>query len=148
MYLKEGKDKRIENSSVVSLWMEMIDTLDGICILHQNHSISAANVLIRKLIEIDVQLRYILIEDYENKALAYEAYYVSRAAEGEDVKNNIFQQFDRYKLYKKEADKVFSKDDVGNTEGKKRKGDLITGLRYMILWNENVEIQKGLRLIN
>ena len=126
----------------------MIDTLDGICILHQNHSISAANVLIRKLIEIDVQLRYILIEDYENKALAYEAYYVSRAAEGEDVKNNIFQQFDRYKLYKKEADKVFSKDDVGNTEGKKRKGDLITGLRYMILWNENVEIQKGLRWIN
>ena len=139
LYSKEVNNKRIENSSVVSLWMEMIDTLDGVCVLHRNNSISTANVLIRKLIEIDAQLKYILIDDFENKALAYEAYYVSRAAEGKDAKNNIFQQYERYNLYKKEADKAFVKEDDGNVDSKRKKGVF----NYWFTIYDNVERQCG-----
>ena len=101
LYSKEANVQRIENSSVISLWIEMIDTIDAICVLHCNQAISPANILVRKLMELETQFKYMLMSDYENKALAYEAYYVSRAAKGGDMPENVYLGFDRYKEYKR-----------------------------------------------
>ena len=110
LYLKISENEkgieRVENPSVVSLWMEILETLDGIGILHSKSNINSAYSLIRKLLELIAQLKFMLNGDSENKSLAFEAFYVSRVTQGKDDPRNIFLKFEKYQTYKREADEV------------------------------------------
>ena len=112
LYLKISENEkgveRVENPSVVSLWMEILETLDGIGILHSRSNINSAYSLIRKLLELTAQLKFMLNGDSGNKALAFEAFYVSRATQGKDDPRNIFLKFEKYQAYKQIADQAFA----------------------------------------
>ncbi len=103
-----GRQPTPEYSSIASLWAEIIDTLDGIRILHAQSAINPSSTLVRKLFELVFQLIFMLESDSTNKSLAYEAYYVSRMTQGKDDNRNIYKKYSKYKEYKKEADKAFS----------------------------------------
>ena len=64
--------------------------------------------------ELNFQIKFILQSDTKNRALAFEAYYVSRKTRGKDDKLNIYLKYNKYKEYKKEADKVYSDNYKGN----------------------------------
>lgn len=90
--------------------MDAIETLDGISILHYEGAINASYPLVRKLMELELQIKFLLNGDSENKALAYEAFYVSRNLSGGEDPKNIYKDNLKYKAYKEEADKVFLKE--------------------------------------
>ena len=108
--LKEHLVERIENSSIISLFIESIDCLDGIDILHQQGSVNSAYPLLRKLMELNFQIKFMLKDDTPNKALAFEAYYVSRKMKGNDDERNIYRKYAKYNAYKTEADRVFKEE--------------------------------------
>ena len=106
--------ERIENSTIIALLTESIDCLDGVSILHRQGAVNPAYPLIRKLMELNFQIKFLLQSDTPNRALAFEAYYVSRKTKGEDNTQNIYLQFAKYSEYKKEADKIFEENYTGN----------------------------------
>ena len=106
--------ERIENSTIIALLTESIDCLDGVSILHRQGAVNPAYPLIRKLMELNFQIKFLLQSDTPNRALAFEAYYVSRKTKGEDNTQNIYLQFAKYSEYKKEADKIFEENYKGN----------------------------------
>ena len=108
IYENEKDRERVENPSVASLWMEILETLDGIGILHSKSNINSAYSLIRKLLEVISQLKFMINGDSENKSLAFEAFYVSRATQGKDHPQNIFLNFEKYREYKQVADQAFA----------------------------------------
>lgn len=106
----ERYKERVENSTIIALLVESVDCLDGVSILHREGAINATYPLVRKLMELNFQIKFMLQGDTQNKALAFEAYYVSRKTKGKDDNRNIYLTFDKYKAYKEEADKVFNED--------------------------------------
>ena len=107
---KEQNNERLATSTVASLMMDAIETLDGISILHYEGAINASYPLVRKLMELELQIKFLLNGDSENKALAYEAFYVSHNLSGGENPKNIYKDNLKYKAYKEEADKVFFKE--------------------------------------
>lgn len=108
--LSQGNKGLIENSTIVSFYNEAIDTFDGIGNLHKAGCIRSAYPLVRKLLELYLQLKFLLDSDTANKALAYEAYYESRSLKGKNDNRSIYHHYAKYKIYKAEADKAFSQD--------------------------------------
>ena len=107
---KQSGVESLEHSTIASLMMDAIETLDGISVLQREGAIHPAYVLIRKLMELELQIRYLLQDDCENKALAYEAAYVSNALSGGKDDGNVYKDMPKYKAYKQEADKAFPTD--------------------------------------
>lgn len=107
IFIAEKDKERIENSAIISLMTEAIECFDGIGILHRQGAVNSTYPLLRKLMELNFQIKFILQSDTRNKALAFEAYYVSRKTKGADDGRNIYLNFAKYKAYKDEADKIF-----------------------------------------
>jgi len=104
----QGNNLRSEENPILAGFLaEMIDTLDGINILHNVPCINAANPLVRKLFEIYLQIIYLLKDNSKDKAIAHEAYFISRNKKGSDEPRDIFTKYPSYKGYKKLADKAY-----------------------------------------
>lgn len=108
-----GQEK-IENPTIASFIHEAVECFDGIGILHQKANVSSAELLLRKLMELHFQIKFILQCDTQNRALAYEAYYASRKTQGQDDARNIYLRYDKYRKYKKEADRIYNEANPHN----------------------------------
>ena len=103
--------EKIENPIIMSFIVDSVECFDGIGILHQQGSVTTAYPILRKLMELYFQIKFILQDDTENRALAFEAYYVSRKTRGKDDDRNVYLKYDKYRAYKKEADRIYNEEN-------------------------------------
>jgi|GEM_PF-2921156 len=78
LVITENKNRGVTEKVLIFLLKESLETLEGIGVLLKDSCVEAASPLIRKLFECYIQIKYLMNDFTEQKAIAYEIFHIHK----------------------------------------------------------------------